>query len=170
MTERRRYALVLAVYFNTRGFAFVLFEGPYSPFDWGVTEARGNRRQQHCMKGVLQILSMYAPDVLVVQDTSASGTLRAWRITRLHALAMAAAEERGIPVYSYSRAQVYEVFRRYGFSNKQMLAEVIAKHIPAFERYVPPQRKPWMSEDTRMGLFDAAALGLVFFQREKGKS
>ena len=28
----------------------------------------------------------------------------------------------------------------------------------------PPPRKPWMSEDRRMGLFDAAALALVFFQ------
>ena len=51
---------------------------------------------------------------------------------------------------------------------KQMVAEAIAKHIPAFERYVPPPRKPWMSEDSRMGLFDAAALGLVFFQNAAG--
>ncbi|WP_156527887.1 hypothetical protein [Bradyrhizobium stylosanthis] len=43
-------------------------------------------------------------------------------------------------------------------------AERIAKHIPAFEQYVPPPRKPWMSEDRRMGLFDAAALALTFFQ------
>jgi hypothetical protein len=40
-----------------------------------------------------------------------------------------------------------------------------AKHIPAFERHVPPPRKPWMSEDARMGLFDAAALALIFFQK-----
>jgi hypothetical protein len=52
-----------------------------------------------------------------------------------------------------------------GFANKQMLAGLIAKHIPAFERHVPPPRKPWMSEDARMGLFDAAALALVFFQK-----
>jgi hypothetical protein len=41
---------------------------------------------------------------------------------------------------------------------------VIAKHIP-FEQHVPPPRKPWKSEDARMGLFDAAALALVFFQK-----
>jgi hypothetical protein len=53
--------------------------------------------------------------------------------------------------------------------NKQIIAEAIARHVPAFERYVPPPRKPWMSEDARMGLVDAAALGLVFFQREGGQ-
>ena len=81
------------------------------------------------------------------------------------ALLAKTAEERGIPVYCYTRAQVYEAFREYVFSNKQMLAEIIAKRIPAFERYVPPPRKTWMSEDSRMGLFEAAALGLTFFKR-----
>ena len=52
-----------------------------------------------------------------------------------------------------------------GFANKQVIAGLIAKHIPAFERHVPPPRKSWMSEDARMGLFDAAALALLFFQR-----
>jgi hypothetical protein len=60
---------------------------------------------------------------------------------------------------------VYLTFASAGLANKQSLAEVIAKYIPAFERHVPPPRKPWMSEDARMGLFDAAALALVFFQK-----
>ncbi|MGY4282682.1 hypothetical protein ACVWXO_001902 [Bradyrhizobium sp. LM2.7] len=34
----------------------------------------------------------------------------------------------------------------------------IAKRIPALMLYLPPARKPWMSEDARMGVFDAAAL------------
>ena len=50
------------------------------------------------------------------------------------------------------------------------MAELIAQRIPAFERYVPPPRKPWMSEDARMGLFDAAGLGLVFFERAGGSA
>ena len=53
---------------------------------------------------------------------------------------------------------------QYGVLNKQSLAETIARHIPAFARYLPPPRKPWMSEDSRMSLFDAAALALTFFQ------
>ena len=77
----------------------------------------------------------------------------------------AAAQHRGIPVFKYSRDDVYATFASAGFSNKQTLAEVIAKHVPAFARHVPPPRKPWKSEDARMGLFDAAALALVFFQK-----
>jgi hypothetical protein len=68
-------------------------------------------------------------------------------------------------VFKYSRAEVYSTFASAGFSNKQTLTKVIVKHIPAFARHVPPPRKPWKSEDGRMGLFDASALALVFFQK-----
>jgi hypothetical protein len=59
-------------------------------------------------------------------------------------------------------------FAEFGLPNKHSMAELIAKHIPALEHYLPPPRKPWMSEDARMGIFDAAALALVFFQRAGG--
>jgi hypothetical protein len=79
------------------------------------------------------------------------------------------ARERGVAVFTYSRAEVYSAFGSMGFTNKQMLAGLIAKHIPALERHVPLPRKPWMSEDARMGLFDAVALALVFFQKAAGE-
>ena len=168
MIRLRRYALVLSVYFNTRGFAFILFESSLAPFDWGIREVRGLGKRRRCLASVVRILDRYRPDVLVIQDTSPSGTRRAWRIAKVNSIVAEMAEDRGIPVYAYSRADVYRAFQSMGFTNKHTLAELIATHIPAFERYVPPPRKPWMSEDARMGLFDAAALALVFFQREAG--
>ncbi len=168
MNGPHRYTLVLAIYLNTRGVAFVLFEGHLSPFDWGVRETRGPRKRRRCLARITKILDCYLPDILVIQDTSPQGTRRARRITDLNAAVAELGEDRGIPVYTYSRADVRTAFGYLGPLNKQSLAAVIAKHIPAFEQYVPPPRKPWMSEDPRMGLFDAAALGLVFFQRTSG--
>jgi hypothetical protein len=88
--------------------------------------------------------------------------------TKLNEAIAGLASSRGIPVHAYSRDEVRNMFGYLGAPNKHTIAEAIAKHIPAFERYVPPPRKPWMSEDARMGLFDAAALALVFFQRAGG--
>ena len=162
MNGPRRYAFVLAIYLNTRGFAFVLFEGPLAPLDWSVREMRGPRKHARCLAKIVTLLDQYLPDVLVLQDTAA--TLRARRIMKLNEAIAALAEARGLPVYLYSRDKVREAFVHFGVNNKQALAEIIAKHIPAFERYVPPPRKPWKSEDARMGIFDAAALALTFFQ------
>jgi hypothetical protein len=113
---------------------------------------------------MVTILDQYLPDVLVLQDTSTHGTPRARRIVQLNEAIAALAEARGLPVYAYSRDKIREAFARFGATNKQALAEIIAKHIPAFERYVPPPRKLWKSEDARMGIFVATALALTFFK------
>jgi Holliday junction resolvasome RuvABC endonuclease subunit len=136
-----------------------------SAYDWGLFEIRGGKRHQRIMDKVTSLLGRYAPDVLVMQDMGPEGTRRVDRLALLNSALGSVAQELGIPIFTYSRADVYSAFRSVGFANKQMLAVLIAKHIPAFERHVPPPRKPWMSEDARMGLFDAAALALLFFQR-----
>jgi Holliday junction resolvasome RuvABC endonuclease subunit len=165
MNPPRKYAPTMSVYMNSRGFAFVLFEGTLSPYDWGVLEIRGGRKHQQIMNKVTSLLHRYTPDVLVMQDMGPDGTRRANRLAVLNSALGSVAIELGIPVFTYSRLDVYDAFRSMGFANKQMLAALIAKHIPAFERHVPPPRKAWMSEDARMGLFDAAALALIFFQK-----
>jgi hypothetical protein len=163
MSSIRKYALTMSLYLNSRGFAFVLFEGTLSPYDWGVFDVRGPQKDRHVVDKVRRLLHQYAPDVLVIQDTE--GMLRANRLALLNRKLGTLAQELGIPVFSYSRTEIYREFKSMGFTNKQTFAVLIAKHIPAFERHVPPPRKPWMSEDARMGLFDAAALALVFFQK-----
>lgn len=166
MSMRRRHNLVLALYPSTRGIAFALFEGPLAPVDWSVSEMRGKDKNWRCLRRVRDILRRYTPDVLVLQDMSETGTKRASRIRRLNAAIDALASERGIPVYCYSRAQVRACFSHAAPATKHDIAEAIARHIPAFERFVPPVRKPWMSEHVRMDLFDAVALALTYFHAE----
>lgn len=164
MKARARYNLVLAVYPNTRGFAFVAFEGPFSPVDWSAREIRGRHKNQRCLIGVTALLERFQPDVVVLQDMSSTGTRRAHRLRVLNAGIGELAEERGIPVFAYSRIQVRQAFESFGLTTKHSIAETIAKHIPAFDRYIPPPRKPWMSEDPRMAVFDAVALALTFLK------
>lgn len=168
MKAHQRHNLVLAVYPSARGFAFAIFEGPLSPVDWSTREIRGRHKNQRCLVGIAALFERYRPDALVLQDTSPTGTRRAYRLMELNAGIGELAEDWGIPVYRYSRAQVREAFEPFGLTGKHFIAETIAKHIPAFDRYLPPPRKPWMSEDARMALFDAVALALTFFQREAG--
>jgi hypothetical protein len=76
------------------------------------------------------------------------------------------ADQRGILVRSYSRAQIVEYFARYTATTKQSIAETIARHVPALSLYVPPARKAWAGE-TRIGdFFEAAALISLYFHDE----
>jgi hypothetical protein len=166
MNGIRKYPLVLAAYLNSRGVAFVLFESALSPFDWGIKDMRGPRRHSRSLYLVSKLFDRYEPDVLVIQNTSLEGTRRGARIVELNAAIAALARQHHIPVYAFSRADIRSAFGYLGVPSKEMIAGAIANHILAFHRYLPPPRKPWKSEDARMGMFDAAALGIVFFQRQ----
>jgi hypothetical protein len=126
----------------------------------GVRRSGSNAR---CLSRIASLLALHTPDVLVLQNMSEGGTHRAPRIQELNRRAAELADQRGMLVRSYSRTQVLEYFAELGAMTKQMIAETIAKHIPALSLYVPPARKPWMSEDARMGIFDAVALAWVYF-------
>jgi hypothetical protein len=168
MISRKRHDLVFAIYPQSRGFAFVLFEGWLAPVDWGVQEIRGANKNALCLTRIASLLALHTPDVLVLQDMSERGTLRAPRIQELNRRIAELADQRGILVRTYSRAQVIEYFEEQGATTKHRIAETITKHIPALGLYVPQARKPWMSEDARMGIFDAAALVWMFFHSMSG--
>jgi hypothetical protein len=166
MNSRQRYNLVISVYPNARGFAFTLFEAPLSPVDWGVVEVRGENKNRECIRRISAMFGRYQPEALVLQDMSGRGSRRVHRVRDLNEAIATLAETQGISIFAYSRTQVLKCFEELGSPTKHRIAEVIAKHVPTFERYLPPPRKIWKSEDSRMGLFDAAALVVAFFQSE----
>jgi hypothetical protein len=159
----RPHVFVLAIYPSTRGVAFVLFESPLSPVDWGVKTVRGALKNARCLSFVSTLLHRYEPGIVVLQNTDVHGTRRAQRIRELNAAFVELVEGMGIETISFSRSEVMRAFVSVGVINKRQLAQAIATHIPIFERHLPPIRKPWMSEDSRMSLFDAAALALTFY-------
>jgi hypothetical protein len=163
MISRERRNLVLAIHLQSHGFAYVLFEDWPALVDWGVYDARGADKNARCLERIDSLLTLHTPDLLVLQDMSKTGTHRARRIRELNEEVAELADQRGVLVRTYSRAQVAEHFEEHGAVTKQRIAETIANRIPALNLYVPPARKPWMSEHARMGIFQAAALAWMFF-------
>lgn len=160
---RRKHTLVLGIYPNTRGFGFAVFEGILAPVDWGVFETRGKDINRRCLQKIAVLLNQQEPDFLVLENMSEGGSLREKRIRDLNEAIAVLAETQGVRTASFSRKQVRQCFGS-DFVSKHMIAETIGMRIPAFARLVPPMRKPWKSEHARMGLFDAAALVLTFYQ------
>ena len=145
------------------GFAFTVFEGWLAPVDWGVRHARGVDKNERCLRRIKSLFVLHTPDILLLQDTSDGGTRRAPRIRQLNSRIVELSETFGVVVRAYSRRQVLECFAHRGATTKQMIAETIAKHVPALKLYVPPARKRWTTEDVHMGIFDAAALAWTHF-------
>jgi hypothetical protein len=163
MTDRAGHGFVIAVYPNTNGISFTVFEGAASLVDWGGRGAGYKHSRDRLLNNVSILVEKYQPATLVLQNMNRRGTSRSPRIRTLNAEIAALAKSRRIPVCSYARIEVQKAFAPLGPITKVGIAETIAKQIPALERLVPPPRKPWHSEPRRMGIFDAAALAMTFF-------
>ncbi|WP_375414589.1 hypothetical protein [uncultured Bradyrhizobium sp.] len=142
-----------------------MFEGPFAPVDWGTTAASGTGKNRHCLRMLTRLLARYRPEVLLLQDTSEE-IRRAARIRSLHVAIKAFAEDEGVRVVLVARGDVRKTFSYLDAPTKHQIAVAISRHVPVFERLLPRVRKPWMSEDARMGIFDAA--GLVFAYYDGG--
>jgi hypothetical protein len=130
MNTPNRYRFVAAIYPNSRGIAFVLFEG-LSARDWMVTPRRGPSKLRHALRRIgVQFERYPLIDALVLQDMSPEGTRRSRRIRELNDAIAEYAETYGIPVFTYSREQVRWCFQQFGLVTKYGIAESIAKHIP----------------------------------------
>lgn len=155
--------LVLSIYPNSRGFGFVLNEGPLSPFDWGVKEIRGPAKNRQMLRFIESLLDRYTPVVLVLEDWTDDAFPRIDRIIELYESILMLAKRKLITVVRIPMKKIREYFAYRNALTKYEIALHIAKIIPAFSYQIPPVRKIWRSEDARQGLYDAAAIGLAYF-------
>ena len=162
-----RYEVVLGIYPTRRGIGFVLFEGAYSPIDWGHARRRNSADNDYCLNKVRSLFARQ-PDVLVLQDTTWTGTRRSERVSQLNEAIFELAEEEAFPVCVFSRERVRVAFGHLPSPTRYAIAEHIAKNIPVLEHHLPPPRKRWLPESDRMGIFDAAALVLTYFHSTGG--
>ena len=64
----------------------------------------------------------------------------------------------------------YRSARLFRFDRKAGDCAAIARDFPELEPRLPPVRKIWISEDARMNIFDAVALGMTFFHTKKKRA
>jgi hypothetical protein len=129
--QSRGHKWVTAIHLNSRGFAFVVFEGPLAPRDWSIVEARGEDKREKILARIDALFARYRPDVVVLQDMSQTGTHRPHRIRRLNEAIVQAAERYGFPVAFFSRVEVRQRFTHLGSVTKGTIAASISKHSPA---------------------------------------
>lgn len=169
MTGTRHGELVLSLYPAVRGFAFTLFEGPLSPFDWGNKEVRGAERNARTLEAVKRLIETHQPDILVLENFSADVRRRRARARRLLRLIKSHADGQALEVYTFTRTEVRQSFSSVGARTKYEIAQAIASQIHAFSPLLPRARRRWEAEFERMGIFEAAALAMTFYCRDANR-
>jgi Holliday junction resolvasome RuvABC endonuclease subunit len=156
--------LVLSLSPNWAGIGYVLFEKPLAPYDWGVKQGRGSEKNRVLMRAVRKLITLYRPSVVVLEDWTDRDAPRCARIETLYGHIVTLCAGMDVSIERVPMRRVQQVFEAHGATTKYEIAQVIAKRIPALSSEVPV-RKIWEPESPRQTIFDAAALGLTFFQR-----
>jgi len=152
---------ILAIALSSEGFGFAVIEGKDTLVDWAVTYTTGNKNAAAIAK-VKKLLDHYNPRALVLEDTAASGFRRARRIRALAQRIVALADARKVKSVMLSRPQIRRQFFGDDLGSKDELASLIAERFPdELGRRLPPKRKNWQSQDHRMLIFEAVAIGLT---------
>lgn len=153
-------SVILSIYPNVRGLGYVCLQFPGTVYDFAMVGIRRADSDQ-ALERVKRLILVLRPTIIVLRSNApvtGKGRRVAELIARIERYALAA----GIPVHSYSRAQVKDVFEIFGAKNRQEIAEWLGYHFPALSENVPKPRKFYEDEDYNMGIFDAMALAVTY--------
>jgi hypothetical protein len=149
--------ITLAFDTTSGGFAFAVFQGRETLLDWACSEV--SKKDPQAWRGrVNKLLTRYQPDLVVLAD--AQEPRRGQWAKRFTLDIASLSNENGIAVRHVSRHEVKERFAASG-TTKYEIAVAVTRVFPELASRLPRQRKPWMSEDKRMSIFDAVSFALV---------
>jgi Holliday junction resolvasome RuvABC endonuclease subunit len=154
---------ILAVAPLSRGLGYAVMEGPNKLVACG-NKAILREKNTGSLAWVKKFVQFYQPEVLVLPNVNAADTRRAARIITLHRKIVTLAKKYQLKVRLISVTQVRSQLLGATKGTKQTVAKALAVKFPVeLGTRLPPKRRPWMSEDPRMDIFDAVGLAMVFY-------
>jgi hypothetical protein len=163
---------LLALEVRTGRLGFAVFEGPKSLLDWGVrTFEKGKQTIASSVSERLRVLfAFYSPAEIVL--CAHVYDVRSHKIAYSSILKSAKSEARShsIKVSVLSARQVRTSFAKHGKIIKHDIALTVVGQFPELSWKLPRRRKFYQSERAVMLVFDAAANGIAYFQRQSHSS
>ena len=166
MTQNK-HIRILAIAPLSRGLGYAVMEGPDKLVACG-NKAILRDKNTGALAWVNRFMQFYQPDVLVLPNVTAADTRRAARIKTLHRQIVAWAGKKKVKVRLVSVTQVRTQLLGDAKGTKFGVAQILAEKFPVeLGLRLPPKRRPWMSEDPRMDIFDAVGLAVAFWPKDK---
>ncbi len=158
-----RRELVLGVYPTSRGFGWVVLEGPFAVVESGLHHAL-KAKNAGCVRALERIVARLKPSTLVLEAFDGHSSIRSARIRRLCLEFVNLAADRGLGLAVHSRDEVRATFAGVEARTRDEIAAAVARTLPALAYRLPKKRAPWESEDRRLSIFSAAAVVLTYYQ------
>jgi Holliday junction resolvasome RuvABC endonuclease subunit len=158
------FETVLAIYPNSKGYAFALMKGPLEIIDKKMVSVSPVDNTQ-IISEVKTLMKKLSPDVLVLENPNCKYSRKGPRAAQLLRSIALNAKAQKINVFNYSREDVRFVFEIWKAQTKYEIAEVIAKNIKSFRILLYPKPKYPDTQKYITALFDAVSLGITHYYK-----
>jgi hypothetical protein len=166
-TRHSKNIRVLGLAPSCFGCGFAVMEGENTLVDWGVKTVEGGDKNARCLSNIGNLIALYRPNAIAIEDTWTKGSRRSERIRALLDEIVIMAKDGKIKVKQCSRKQMNLDFLADEQGTKHALAEYLAARFPEeLIPRLPPKPKLWTSDDCRMDIFDAVALAEHFVRNK----
>jgi hypothetical protein len=167
MADNEKQRRVLALDLRASKFGFVVFEGPVKLLDFGV---RSYARHYGPLGATARrkfaaLVDLYFPSVVVLGFVSGRSDDRNARVNAVQKTLRQDAKRRSVPIRCLSRKKVRRFFQAQGLTTKYHIAAHLAERFPDLAWELAPKRRPWEAEPYQMPVFDAAAVGVAYYDR-----
>jgi len=155
-------SFVLGVHPSSRGFGWVLFDSPVSALDWGAPHPSRDKHGE-CLARLTRLLAQYRPVAVALEQFDGDASRRAPRIRTLATAMVDVVQDRGIEVAVYPRKHIVRTLKQPDTATRQDVAEQVARTIVHLRSHLPPPRKLWEGEHSKLPIFSAAACALTWY-------
>lgn len=152
---------VLAIDPSPPGFGYAVLEGDARLVDWGLAHVTGANKNAKSVGRCADLLRLYRPQVLAVEDCASQACRRRDRARVLIHEFTVVAQRLAVETTVVTWHQIRCALDVGPQANKEAIMARLARAFPELADRKPPHRRPWMSEDPRTSIFDAAGLAVV---------
>lgn len=169
MAENQRNTSILALALRSQRLGVAVTEGSLELVHWGVIHFKGNTKDAtaRATMRVAQLFVRFMPSVIAIERSQSNSAINARELTALYGRIRREAIRLSVPVYRSDRDKVRRAFHDLGALSKDDIAAILAKMFPELSPRLPPQRKTWKHEHPAMPIFDAVALAVACWKRER---
>jgi len=150
---------VLALDLKWDHIGFAVFESSTRLIDFGVVRLQWRARTE---ARIASLLTTFCPAILVLKKTRCRHWQSPPRAKAMLKHVRNLSRRQNIAIAYMSETHLQRCFRTRGVRNRQQIVSLLSGAFPDLEWRTPRPRKPWHSEDRRMAIFEAAALGACY--------
>jgi hypothetical protein len=151
---------IIALDLRPRKFGYVVLEGPARLVDCGVKRFQSTLQY---VERIQNLIKTFQPSVIVVRRMRKGSQRDCPALRRVYRRIGQSVRSNHFPIIRVNDAAIRRTLHDCAKPTKEKMARMIGGLFPELLWHVPPPRRPWQPEHSRMPLFDAAALGMTYF-------